>query len=164
MDIESILISGHVERFHAAPGITKQKVSEHSWGVALLCQHFNPDCSKALILAALTHDCAELVMGDMPASFKMDNPEVRPILTAYEKRIEKEWCIEFQLPDEELQLLKLCDAIEGMKYCLFRLRHGEYYAKRVFYRWYEYVKKSFSLTSFQLRMVEDLRLDVEQIT
>ena len=77
MDINQVLLSGDVERFHSNPGIAKQKNSEHQWGVALLCQHFNPLCSKGIILAALTHDAPELFTGDLPATIKWSNPEIK---------------------------------------------------------------------------------------
>lgn len=74
MKVLNILDSGNVVRFHAVPGVGKQKNSEHQWGVALLVAAIKPDCSKELLLAALTHDSAEIVTGDIPFTFKKIRP------------------------------------------------------------------------------------------
>lgn len=80
MNINTILNSGDVVRFHNHAGIDKQRNSEHQWGVALIVEHIYPNASKALILAALTHDCAEYYTGDVPFPVKKDCPELSAVL------------------------------------------------------------------------------------
>lgn len=149
MNIVKVLESSNVSRFHAVTGMTPQTIALHSWGVALLCQHFWPDCSKNLILAALTHDCAELITGDIPGTAKWANPELKVLLDSIEADIEKEWKIDYNLDLVEKRMLKLCDCLEGMNYCLERRKHGELEASVVFGRWSSYISDNFSLNTSQ---------------
>ena len=161
IDIESIMESRNVSRFHAAPYVSPQIISDHSWGVAMLCQYFEPDCSKALIMAALTHDCAELITGDIPASFKMDNPEIRPWIQDYEKKVERDMGTNIELEEHEKRLLKICDALEGMTYCVQRFHMGEIKAKIVFKRWQKHVRSEFEFTNKELRYLEKLEEEIQ---
>ena len=149
MNISKVLESSGVRRFHAVPGLTPQTIAQHSWGVSMLCQYFNPKCRKELVLAALTHDCAELVTGDIPATVKWESPELKVILDQIESKTEQEWGIQFTLDEYEKRLLKLCDGLEGMNYCLERRRQGELEASVVFYRWAEFVLTKHSLNKIE---------------
>lgn len=143
MKIKKIMQSGGVERFHSTPGITKQRNSEHQWGVALLCQHFTPDCRKEVILAAMTHDAVELITGDIPSPFKWSNKEIKPLLDKFERQIEKEWGINFELEPAEKFLLKICDMFEGMEYCIKRFKCGEMNAQIPFYAWSNHISTDY---------------------
>lgn len=163
MNISKVLESGDVERFHSNPGITKQRNSEHQWGVAMLCQHFNPKCRKEVLLAAMTHDAPELITGDLPATFKWSNPEVKPFLDKFEQEIETEWGINFELNEGEKFLLKVCDMLEGMQYCIKRFKCGEYNAQIPFFAWdrvicksYAFPKQGINMTSQQVNYFTDL--------
>jgi len=145
MNILKVLESSGVSRFHAVPGLAQQTIAQHSWGVSMLCQYFNPECRKELVLAALTHDCTELVTGDIPATAKWESPELKIILDQIESKTEQEWGIQFTLDEDEKRLLKLCDGLEGMNYCLERRRHGELEASVVFYRWADFIMGKFVL-------------------
>ena len=146
MNIDKVLESSNVSRFHAVPGLAPQTIAQHSWGVAMLCQYFNPDCSKDLILAALTHDCTEMVTGDTPATAKWESPELKALLDKIESEVEQEWGIQFSLNILDKRLLKLCDGLEGMNYCLERRKLGELEASVVFYRWSEFIMDKFDLS------------------
>lgn len=163
MQIDKVLKSGSVERFHATPGIAKQKISEHSWGVALIIQQICPDCSKDLLLAALVHDCVEMVTGDLPATFKWDNPEVRPFIEDYEKRVETEWGIHIELNHEEKRVLKLADCLEGMQYCVNRMKHGEVEAKSIFNKWFAFMSHNFLLNTEENEMVEYILIQYNEV-
>lgn len=139
MEIHDVLKSGDVERFHNAVGISKQLNSSHSWGVALLCQYFDPNCSKELILAAIVHDCAEFKTGDLPAPVKWKYPEIRDIFHKYEKEVLEKMGIKITLTPEETALLKTCDRLEGMRYCVARMEMGEHGAIRPFFKWYNFL-------------------------
>jgi 5'-deoxynucleotidase YfbR-like HD superfamily hydrolase len=143
MNINQVLNSGDVERFHAVPGMEKQLVSSHSWGVALLCHKFFPEAAPVLVLKALTHDCAELITGDVPADCKWVNPEVKEALDKVEKRVEEDMGISYELTDAERDMLKIADALEGMRYCLSRRDHGEIVAVTIFNRWSEFLFKNY---------------------
>lgn len=158
MDITNVLLSGDVTRFHNVPNITAQKNSEHSWGVALLCQYFDPYCSKNLILNALTHDCAELYIGDIPATTKWEYPEIKAILDKIEKKVDFDLGLAtFIITPKEKDLLKFCDMIEGMHYCMSRIKAGEQCAGFVFSKWEDAIRDRFTnLTEQQSEMFVDL--------
>lgn len=135
MNIRNVLHSGDVVRFHNHVGIEKQKNSEHQWGVALIIQHIYPDCSKALLLAALTHDAAEYFTGDIPFPTKKASPELSSVLSKLEKQWEVDNGVDFDLNWEEYIALKCADTLEGMWYCVHQVRNGHINAKRPFRKW-----------------------------
>lgn len=156
MDINKVLQSSGVSRFHAVPGLAPQTIAQHSWGVAMLCQYFKPKCRKELVLAALTHDCTEMVTGDIPATAKWQSPELKTMLDKIESHTEKEWGIQFELNPEEKRLLKLCDGLEGMNYCLERRKHGELEASVIFYRWSDFIMGKFALNDKETEFLSNL--------
>lgn len=138
-------IAGDVVRFHSVPGIAKQTISEHQWGVALIVQYLQPNCSKRLIMAALTHDLAESKTGDIPAHVKWASQDLSALLTMMEVQAEKSMGLDTfldGLSEEEETILKLADTMEGMFYCNKRMFHGEKGGNEPFYQWTEFVKRS----------------------
>lgn len=135
MNIKTILNSGNVVRFHNHAGIDKQKNSEHEWGTALIVQHIFPECSKELLLAALTHDAHEYFTGDIPFPVKQSCPELKSMLASLESKWEAENGIDKNLTSEEKVCLKIADVLEGMWYCLVQVRQGNINAKRPFRKW-----------------------------
>ena len=144
MNIRNILHSGEVVRFHNHVGIDKQKNSSHQWGVALIIQHVYPQCSKELLLAAMTHDCAEYYIGDIPSPVKWDNPELKEMLSQIEKKWEESNGVDFDLNFEEKLVLKIGDTLEGMWYCVQQVRLGNINAKRPFRKWRKFLANFFT--------------------
>jgi len=165
MNIIKVLESSGVMRFHSVPGVTMQSIAEHSWGVALLCQKFMPYCSKDLILTALTHDCAELMTGDVPAPAKWKSHNLKSELDGMEMEVDSKWGIVFDLADyREHVLLKICDALEGMNYCLSRREHGEVGASAPFQAWSNHLLKTFDLSEEQKSFHKILIFRMEKLT
>lgn len=138
-------MAGDVQRFHSTPGITKQTISEHSWGVALIVQYLAPTCSKRLIMAALTHDVAESITGDIPAPVKWADPNVSQLFSIMEKQAEKKLGVDQfleGLSEQEEIILKLADTLEGMFYCNKRMFVGEKGGTEPFYQWQEFLKRT----------------------
>mgnify|MGYP003645326646 CR=1 FL=1 len=160
MKIKPIMESGGVMRFHTMTGTKPQSVAEHSWGVAIIIRHFKPDASADLLMAALTHDCAELVTGDVPSTAKWVNSKLKEALDEIETKVEKEWGIDFKLSSEDNILLKVCDSLEGMSYCVKRANQGELEAKLVFYRWAEHLVKIIQLSSEQSAYLHSLEQQI----
>ena len=144
MNIRNVLHSGDVVRFHNHVGIDKQKMSDHQWGVALIVQHIYPDCSKALLVAALTHDAAEYLTGDIPFPAKQQSPELAGILRGIERRWEKQNGVAFDLASVEHEVLKMADTLEGMWYCIHQVRLGHINAKRPFRKWRIFFSTTFA--------------------
>jgi len=139
MNIRKILQSGNVVRFHNSIGMDKQKNSEHEWEVALILQHIYPQCSKELLLAALTHDAAEYYTGDIPFPIKQASPELKSVLDKLEHQWEEQNGVHFNLHPEEAYFLKLADTLSGMWYCIQQVKEGKINAKRPFRKWREFI-------------------------
>jgi len=142
MNIRKVLQSGNVVRFHSSIGMDKQKNSEHEWEVALILQYIYPQCSKELLLAALTHDAAEYYTGDIPFPTKQASPELKSVLDKLERHWEEQNGVHFDLYPEETYFLKLADTLSGMWYCIQQVREGKVNAKRPFRKWREVLVKA----------------------
>lgn len=141
MKIKTILNSGEVVRFHNHSGIDKQKNSEHQWGVALIVEYIYPNCSKQLLLAALTHDAHEYFTGDIPFPIKQHSPELKGVLQGLEIKWECQNGVHFDLSKQERTALKVADVLEGMWYCLNQVKNGNLNAKRPFRKWREFLDR-----------------------
>ena len=124
--------SGYVKRFHTLPTIGEvQSVSAHSWNVTLLINELFPDCGKQLLLAAMYHDVAEVIIGDMPATTKWKYPELAEVLSQAERKVEEELNIQFALTEREKIILKMCDMLELVLYSAEQLKMGNLYYEEV---------------------------------
>ena len=159
MNIDKIMKSADVIRFHSSVGMSKQDIANHSWGVAMLVQYFNPNCSKNLLLKALTHDCAELEIGDIPANVKWANKSIKEATDLLEEQLEDEWGINYDITEEEAKLLKICDSLEGMIFCLKRIKMGEYGASLPFKAWGNFIGSNLELTELQSNLFENLLIE-----
>ena len=119
MNIQAALRSGGVQRYHAQPDIPPQSTAEHMWGVAMLVMMFYPTASLTLLKAALSHDCGEVGLGDMPSPTKQAAPGVRDILKDMEHDNMSSLGLEpweEHLSPTEKTALKICDVLEGLQY------------------------------------------------
>ncbi|QWY14079.1 HD domain-containing protein [Aeromonas phage pAh6.2TG] len=119
MDIQAALRSGKVRRYHAQPDIPAQSTAEHMWGVAMLVMMFYPTASVTLLKAALSHDCGEVGLGDMPSPTKQAAPGMREILKDMEHDNMSSLGLEpweEHLSPTEKTALKICDVLEGLQY------------------------------------------------
>ncbi len=116
MNFPAIWKSGYVTRFHANPDVPAETLAEHHCRVAqilyAICQP-----STELIFAALHHDVGELVVGDLPWTFKRANPEI----AAMHREAEARALVaivgrSFRLTPREADLLHLADRIAAHLY------------------------------------------------
>jgi len=141
MNINEILKSGEVVRYHSNPHIANQKLCEHEWKVALLLQRFYPNCSKNALLVALTHDAAEMYTGDAPSPAKKRSPELKTLLDRLEEQFNEDLGIKFDISKEEEYNIKNCDILEGLVYTATRIiNHGEKLAIECFEKWCDYYR------------------------
>lgn len=129
---------GETSRFHTLRTIQQDNVAQHSFGVAHLCQLINPQCSKNLILAALEHDLAEQVTGDMPAPSKRELG-VSLRMSELEDEILHRAGFGVPLTEEEARILKLADCFQGMLFCIRERSLGNRGVEAVFGRYRGYV-------------------------
>ena len=113
-----LLSGGDVKRYHTLPTIGEQTVANHSWGVAMILHWLEPTINKTVMLKALTHDVAEKQTGDIPAPTKWNNKSLAKRLAAFERRIEKELGIDYNITEKERVLFKQADLFELLLYCV----------------------------------------------
>lgn len=117
--------AGSIKRFHTVPTIGTQSVAEHSYHVATLCINLSDGKpSVNLLKAALYHDLAELVTGDIPAPVKWANPNLKKELENIEGVFEKEHHIDVSLTPNELLILRHADAFECAFYAVDQIMLG----------------------------------------
>jgi 5'-deoxynucleotidase YfbR-like HD superfamily hydrolase len=120
--------AGVTRRFHTVPVIHHQNIADHSWHVAMLAHVLygqdEPGLRMTFIMACLTHDMAECKVGDLPAPAKRNMeerfPNFRESWGEMEQHILQAYSMDWEkfLTEEEKRRLKLCDALEGMFYCI----------------------------------------------
>lgn len=137
MKLLEILNTGRVLRYHSAPIHRKQNLASHQWEVAMILMHIYPECSKALLFKALTHDCAEAFTGDLPAPVKAKFPEIKVILNTLELEYEKELGITYPaFVAEELLAVKHADVLSGMWFTYQQIRAGDKDAYCIAQKWF----------------------------
>lgn len=114
MDLQLLLArrrGGDVKRFHIHTTLREHLVASHSWGVAMLCLEIDPKCRKEVLVAALQHDVAESVTGDMPAPTKWRFEELAKALARVELVVEEELELQptSELTKHEEKTLKIAD-------------------------------------------------------
>lgn len=113
VNIKAVRRGNSTLRYHTTGRIRPETVGQHSANVAALCYRLYPECSRDLLLAALSHDWAEAYTGDVPAPAKWDSPALKSALEV----AEQEYCevngINLPLHSEyELLILKLADIMD----------------------------------------------------
>lgn len=113
-----------VERFHTKRMIQRNDVGHHSFHVAWLAWLMGAPLFKAsemlnLIEAALAHDLAEHITGDMPGDFKREMG-IREMFGDYEAERFRSVNLDFEdtLEVSAKRILKLADMMEGAFFCI----------------------------------------------
>ena len=131
---------GNVKRFHTVPMLKENLNSSHSWGVAVLLLDICPECSKDVICAALYHDVAEHITGDVSAPTKWRYPELASVLTKVEEEVESDLGVKINLSESDYQLLKFADMADLVLTCLYEYRMGNMEALEIVYRGLTYLE------------------------
>ena len=116
---------GSTVRFHGQEWAgTRETILHHSANVALLLLNIlGLQCTSTLLAAAMTHDLAEGVTGDIPAPTKrlLGNERIADL----EKQIEAHYAIpRFTLTEDERRYLKAADFIDACFTCLMQRLMG----------------------------------------
>lgn len=124
--VKSVRSGGGVRRYHTHRVICEDTVAAHSWGVACVLDQLyytaGVTISVRLLQAAMYHDVAEHVFGDIPSPAKrlMDSEKLRRQEDSYMR----ERGLFTELTDFERCVLKIADIIDGMLYCREELARG----------------------------------------
>lgn len=138
-DIDFMWHGGETRRYHGFRMLMEDTVGHHSFNVCCIILKVMPDASAALLRAALKHDVAEHIVGDMPAPSKRAAPdyhlggsESSKVMTfrewfgQYEAQTAAQHGVQLDedLTAEEAWLLKFADSLDGMRFCLNERRLG----------------------------------------
>lgn len=124
-EADPLRAAGHTRRCHIKQTIGHQTVAEHSYNVAMLCWRLHDrEPSAELLKAALFHDLAETVTGDIPAPVKWHSPAIKAELEKVEAIFDKIFHLEVSLSPTEELILKWADSLELMWYCVDQIRLG----------------------------------------
>lgn len=125
--IKALINAGFVRRCHTVPCTDPQTTGHHSFEVALLVQYIYPECTKAALLRALTHDSAESWVGDTPGNAKWASAPLTAALQAMEDEYEAKHGIDYDLSLEEGMAVKCADLISLLLYTDHMLAMGNTY-------------------------------------
>lgn len=140
-----IRAGGSVTRFHTQRTTQAESVGKHSFGVAWLCYLLSDGKpSMALLVAALAHDLAEYVTGDVPAPVKGANPDLKHALDRVEADV-LPGALQPPLTEVEARTLKLADIFDGMLFCNEERRLGNLDILPTFEAYYSYAQKFYPL-------------------
>lgn len=142
--LDFIYRGGKTKRFHTADTLTEQNVAEHSFGVAWLVVLLYPSARKEVILAALAHDLAEHIVGDVSSPTKRKYPALKAALDTVEGGLLKDIGLDYEkgLTDIELKILKIADMLDGMMFCVRERKMGSSAVEDIYYNFYNYVKEA----------------------
>jgi 5'-deoxynucleotidase len=125
-----------------------ENVMEHSWEVSVISHalalirncYFDGNLDvNAIVVAALYHDCSEVLTGDMPSPIKYHSPEITKAYKSIEKQAEHELLnllpkklqeeyrpvmIEEELPKEHKAIIKAADTISAYLKCKMEVAAG----------------------------------------
>jgi len=138
--------AANVTRFHTQPTLVTETVAHHSFNVVnLMLIMTNGSVSKRAIIAALTHDMGEPVVGDIPSPVKramnqetidnivkLEDEHTRTIHPFMEDEI-------YTLTNSEEFLIKLCDKLDGLLKCTEELELGNKKMIPIGNRYVEYI-------------------------
>ena len=127
-----------VVRYHTLTTLVKETVGHHSHMVSMICYVLDPNCSRDLLLAALTHDLAEQVTGDTPSTAKRLYG-ITDQVSALEDSVMAAAGLAFpNLTDYEKRILKLADVAQGAMFCSREISLGNRRMRAVFDRYMSY--------------------------
>jgi 5'-deoxynucleotidase YfbR-like HD superfamily hydrolase len=138
--LEFMFNGAAVKRYHTVNTLMSETVGHHSHGVAMICYILDPECRKYVLEAALLHDLAEHITGDIPAPAKRQYG-IGDQVNELEGRLLNS--AELSIPiltNEEKRTLKLADIAQGAMFCANEMRMGNMMMSDVFDRYLRYAE------------------------
>jgi len=138
--IEFYQAGSEVVRYHTVHTLQRETVGHHSHGVAMLCVILDPYCSVGLLRAALLHDLAEHVTGDIPSPAKRIYGIGAQVSDLEHDLLFKADMAMPWLAGYEDRTLKLADLAQGALFCARELSLGNSKMRAVFDRYMSYAE------------------------
>lgn len=137
-----------LQRWGLKRNAVAENVMEHSWEVSIIShalaliknRYFDGNLNvNEIVVAALYHDCSEVLTGDMPSPIKYHSPEITKAYKAIEKKAEYELLnllpeglkedyrasmIEEELPKDHKVIIKAADTISAYLKCKMEVAAG----------------------------------------
>lgn len=136
--LEFIAAGAEVTRYHTVFTHHRETVGHHSHGVAMMVLMLKPDASASLLKAALYHDLAEQVVGDIPSPAKRRFDLSERLEQLEFDVIEQAGIQQPMLTAEEARVLKLADIAQGALFCAREVQLGNVRLAPVFQRYMGY--------------------------
>ena len=139
-----------LQRWGLKRNTINENVMEHSWEVSVIAhalalirnRFFNGKLDvNAVVVAALYHDCSEVITGDMPSPIKYHSKEITRAYKSIERQAEHELLnllpdelqqdyrgvmIEAELPAEHKVIIKAADTIAAYVKCKMEVGAGNF--------------------------------------
>lgn len=137
-----------LQRWGLKRNAVTENVMEHSWEVAVIAhalalirnRYFGSELDvNAIVVAAMYHDCSEVITGDMPSPIKYHSAEITKAYKSIERRAERELLgllpedlqqdyesviIEENIPEEQRIIIKSADTISAYLKCQMEIFSG----------------------------------------
>ncbi len=137
-----------IQRWGLKRNVVKENVMEHSWEVATIAhalavirnRFYHGDLDvNAVVVAALYHDCSEVITGDMPSPIKYHSKEITHSYKTIERHAEQELLallpeelkhayasclIEANHPPEHTAIIKAADTVSAYIKCKMEIAAG----------------------------------------
>ena len=140
--LEFIRKGGMTKRYHTKNTINANTVAHHSFGVAWICALLTEgQPSVNLLLAALSHDLAEQVTGDISSPTKRKFPVMAEMIQAMESETLELHDLNYEclLTNSEKRLLKMADCLDGALFCISEMELGNKGMHDVYRRYCQYI-------------------------
>lgn len=136
--LQFILSGSEVKRYHTVTTLQTETVGHHSHGVAMLCLMLHPNASSRLLKAALIHDLAEHVTGDIPSPAKRLYGIGEQVSDLEETLLAASGLPSPHLTDDEARTLKLADIAQGALFCIREVELGNHRLLDICSRYMDY--------------------------
>lgn len=158
--LEFIRRGGQTKRYHTKATLKENTVAHHSFGVAWLCALLVEGAPSAnLLLAALAHDLAEQVTGDISSPTKRKFPVMARMIQIMETETLEVHGLNFEvtLTHNESRILKMADCLDGALFCISEMELGNRGMMDVYRRYCQYVDQ-LELTGKEHRIFAAVRI------
>ncbi len=136
-----IIAGSEVTRYHTLTTLVTETVGHHSHGVATLALLLNPLASRALLIAALLHDLAEHLTGDIPSPAKREFGIGDRVDELEQRLMRAAGLVMPELSPADARTLKLADLAQGAVFCARELSLGNRGMRPVFERYLAYAQE-----------------------